>query len=387
MFFALTVTACLGGPMDREPLSAGEPEEDAPTRRRPPIREGGRMPPDRRVPMGGGDEDDGGWTLVEVRDAKAREAVCNDGQPATWFVRPGAEGQTRWVVFLEGGGLCSSVQECDRRPPMRKSPATAMRPPPSQGIFSTDASKNPDFHDWNAVFLPYCSSDFWIGDAPASSSNGSYAFRGARIVDAVIEDLKQGVEAMPPLSGATDLLLGGGSAGSMGVRHHIDAVASSLKGVRVLGLADSGFEPFAAAGLPSPADARVSEQLAMWKPRVDASCEKAAGTEKCLDFLFVMDHVEAPMFVYMDQFDANALGRARIADRGSPEAGRFAGAVREGLKRFPASFSTQAGIHVLSIKDNFSDLKVPAQGGRYSLAEVLGGWVFDRPVPRHVAAE
>ena len=31
--------------------------------------------------------------------------------------------------------------------------------------------------------------------------------------------------------------------------------------------------------------------------------------------------------------------------------------------------------------------RLPADGGRYSMADVLGGWVFDRPVPRHVAAQ
>ena len=358
---------CIGGPSNAE----GPPIE----RRSPP----------ERPPLAGG----AGWSHTTVRDGARREAVCNDGQPATFFVRPGSgDGKASWVVFLEGGGLCSSIEECNRRPAVRRSPAPAKRPVPSTGILSTDAASNPDFHDWNAAFLPYCSSDFWLGDRAASEATGGFAFRGARIVDAIVEDLKAGVDGMPPLQGADTLLMVGGSAGSMGVRHHVDHVAASLQGTRVLGVADSGFEPWKQAKLPSPEDARIADELRLWKPRLDASCVQAVGIERCLEQASALDHVQAPLFVYMDQFDTNAYTRANIPNRECDEATRFSRAVREGLERFDGSFSTRAGIHVLTIKDNFSDLAVvdPETKGRYTFADVLGNWVFDRPGPKHVAA-
>jgi len=47
------------------------------------------------------------------------------------------------------------------------------------GIFSTVQANNP-FANANMVFVKYCSSDSWFGDAPASSATWGFSFRGSR---------------------------------------------------------------------------------------------------------------------------------------------------------------------------------------------------------------
>ena len=37
------------------------------------------------------------------------------------------------------------------------------------GMFSDNAQDNPYFHCANHVYVPYCTSDSWTGDKPASS--------------------------------------------------------------------------------------------------------------------------------------------------------------------------------------------------------------------------
>ena len=53
------------------------------------------------------------WELVLLTDAAAKAgAVCLDGSPGGYQIRPGAPGNKRWVVFHQGGGWCNSDESC-----------------------------------------------------------------------------------------------------------------------------------------------------------------------------------------------------------------------------------------------------------------------------------
>ena len=56
-----------------------------------------------------------------------------------------------------------------------------------KGIFSTSGEENPNFYGFRTVFVPYCSSDLWLGNRIEAST---LSFRGRAIVVAVLEDLK-----------------------------------------------------------------------------------------------------------------------------------------------------------------------------------------------------
>ena len=53
----------------------------------------------------------------EVTNASQRGAVCNDHTPAIFYVDDdgASRSSTKWMVFLEGGGLCTSAVECASR--------------------------------------------------------------------------------------------------------------------------------------------------------------------------------------------------------------------------------------------------------------------------------
>ena len=57
------------------------------------------------------------------------------------------------------------------------------------GIFATDGSSQ--WGNANRVYVKYCSSDLWSGDVGASAATFGYAFRGARIVAAVVNELME----------------------------------------------------------------------------------------------------------------------------------------------------------------------------------------------------
>lgn len=107
------------------------------------------------------------------------------------------------------------------------------------GILSSDQNENPYYFDANHVFIPYCSSDNWSGDA-AAKSNTEFNFQGARIIRNVINDLLD-----RGMTNGKVLLLTGSSAGAGGVIVNLDSVADYLhslgSSIQVRGVADSGW--------------------------------------------------------------------------------------------------------------------------------------------------
>ncbi|KAK4044976.1 hypothetical protein OUZ56_032382 [Daphnia magna] len=178
-----------------------------------------------------------------VANAAARNAICNDGSPAVYYVRRGAGcGAKRWIVALEGGGSCNTVDECRARAVALKSSKNAPDTMNFGGILSEDTKINPDFFSANAAFINYCSSDNWVGERPASAASDGLAFRGHDIFQAVLEDLEQSaLTGATPLKESTELLLVGSSAGGLGVLGNADALAARYPALRVRALADAGW--------------------------------------------------------------------------------------------------------------------------------------------------
>ena len=100
----------------------------------------------------------------------ASEARCLDGTPAGFYLEQGHD-STRWVIWLQGGGVCSSMQDCKDREVTdlgsswgwykRREGGSA-----GDALMSNSESDNPDFHSWNRVYIPCVSySPEWV---PAS---------------------------------------------------------------------------------------------------------------------------------------------------------------------------------------------------------------------------
>lgn len=195
-------------------------------------------------------------------------AVCNDGTPATMFVRRYAKksDKNRWVIFLLGGGNCKTGQDCaerwcsfDTNYGANKMSTAFLRDRgvkksiDGNGIFSRDVSIN-NFAGWNHVFVFYCSSDDWQGSASnvhlsAKDTNGNpidylINFRGADIVEAVIGTLQREPRGepvayrdsttgedleLPDIDKAELVMFTGSSAGGNGVKNNVDRVGELLR--------------------------------------------------------------------------------------------------------------------------------------------------------------
>jgi hypothetical protein len=301
------------------------------------------------------------------------DSLCNDGSPAVAYVRPAPSNSPnadKWIVLLQGGSSCADANDCLSRfctletDPEVWDKAGRMSSLGTPGAIEiragllADAPAN-DFGDWNHVLGYYCTSDLWSGSAPekletaagpwdpeiplpaTSSWEYEIQFRGEDVVNDLFDTLRgtKGVVvpesgdleyAMPDLDDASLLLFAGGSAGSNGVRHHLDRIAAELapSGVEVLGVLDAALSPgyydpaYSWANAPFAsyddlgANFMVPRFRELWETddsALDASClasiaATGQGEWYCMDTIYTLLHeIETPTFVRSDLTDPLGL--------------------------------------------------------------------------------
>jgi hypothetical protein len=170
-------------------------------------------------------------------------AICNDGSVGGYFYKPATDPklQNTYLVYLRGGGQCYDEVSCQARNTSRPDLMSSLFFPSSityQGIFDSNPYISP-YAGAHMASLAYCSSDGYIGDAPASEDTWGWHFRGQRLVRQFILTLisKHGL-----VSGST-VLLAGGSAGARGMMSLADLIISQYlpAGIRVACWLDSPY--------------------------------------------------------------------------------------------------------------------------------------------------
>lgn len=183
-----------------------------------------------------------GFVYHAVRDADKIGAVCLDGSTPGYYVRQGsAEAGKNWIIYLQGGAWCESEKACSGRSRMHLGSSLFFKPLGNPGgILSNSAKENPEFHDWNVAYLPYCDGSSFSGNRsdPVEFEGSLLYFRGFRILDSTISELLSDTS----LKEARNVVFSGTSAGGLAVMLHADYVRSKLpKHAHFRSLADSGF--------------------------------------------------------------------------------------------------------------------------------------------------
>ncbi|XP_026441338.1 pectin acetylesterase 5-like [Papaver somniferum] len=177
--------------------------------------------------------------LILLRNAQQKGAVCLDGSsPGYHFSKGFDSGTENWLLHIEGGGWCDTVESCTLRKGTALGSSKFMfRRVPFTGIFSSNESQNPDFFNWNKVKIRYCDGASFVGNQSEPESGSGLFFRGQLIWDAVMEELLS-----LGLATARQALLSGYSAGGLAALIHCDAFQEMLpKEVNVKCLSDAGF--------------------------------------------------------------------------------------------------------------------------------------------------
>ncbi|CAL5019049.1 unnamed protein product [Urochloa decumbens] len=177
--------------------------------------------------------------ITYVESAVAKGAVCLDGSaPAYHLARGSGSGANSWLVHFEGGGWCNNVTTCLQRKHTRLGSSKEMATQIAfSGILSDRPDYSPDFYNWNKVKVRYCDGSSFTGDVQQVDPTTKLYYRGARIWQAVMEDLlAKGMDK------AQNALISGCSAGGLTSILHCDRFHELLPvGARVKCLSDAGF--------------------------------------------------------------------------------------------------------------------------------------------------
>ncbi|KAH0643887.1 hypothetical protein KY289_034861 [Solanum tuberosum] len=129
--------------------------------------------------------------LTILQTAVAKGAVCLDGSPPAYHLDRGSgTGVNNWVISVEGGGWCQNVAQCLLRKNSKYGSSAKMENQVFfSGMLSNEQKFNPEFYNWNRVFVRYCDGGSFTGDVEAIDPGTGLHYRGARIFKAIMEEL------------------------------------------------------------------------------------------------------------------------------------------------------------------------------------------------------
>jgi hypothetical protein len=235
------------------------------------------------------------WTWVDIPGS-----ACGDGSATGFGVNLTTKSKDV-LIFLEGGGACWDGSSCWGTIPtafyMSGYTAAQLTSDPQLSVLyvlnRSDAS-NP-FKDFNLVFIPYCSGDAFAGasitDFDLSGTVKQTHFVGAANMKLFLERL------VPTFADATEVWLGGDSAGGFGAAINYGRVRAAFAGKKVNVLDDSG-PPIA----PDPQ--RWALWLNTWDIALPPDCpECSLGPGAFVDYY--RDHIPDGKFALISyQFDS-----------------------------------------------------------------------------------
>ncbi|KAJ1431183.1 Pectinacetylesterase/NOTUM [Sesbania bispinosa] len=177
--------------------------------------------------------------ITYLQSAVTKGAVCLDGSPPAYHFDKGfGSGNNSWLVQFEGGGWCNNVTSCLARKNGRLGSSKQMgKQIAFSGILNNQRMFNPDFYNWNRIKVRYCDGSSFTGDVEAVNPVTKLHFRGARIFNAVIEDL-----LAKGMKNARNAIISGCSAGGLTSVLHCDRFRALLpSGAKVKCLSDAGY--------------------------------------------------------------------------------------------------------------------------------------------------
>ncbi|RAL45032.1 hypothetical protein DM860_003791 [Cuscuta australis] len=131
-------------------------------------------------------------TLVNPTFLRDKKAVCLTGNRAAYYFLPGSgDALNNWLVFIPSGGWCENFTSCVEYN-LSHGTGTPSHPSPADifsGILSSQKLENPDFYNWNRIYVRYCDGSSFTGNSKKFQNDTMLYFRGARIFKAVTKEL------------------------------------------------------------------------------------------------------------------------------------------------------------------------------------------------------
>ncbi|XP_042055873.1 pectin acetylesterase 11-like [Salvia splendens] len=259
--------------------------------------------------------------IISLLDsAIAKGAVCLDGTPPAYAYRPGfGDGVDNWHIFLEGGAWCQNVDECLTRTKIpsgssAKLISTKNGSVPFSGMLANNSTFNPDFYNWHVFKIFYCDGSSFMSDVEDVDPKHNLTYRGARIYDAMMDELLR-----IGMGNAKNALLSGISAGGLATILHCDKFQSLFhKTTRVKCLSDSGFfihgEHFIGGDLRESFFSGVVSTHGLTNT-LPTSCTFKFSPTLCLFPENLVPDVQTPLFLIESSFDSYQISQTLFKDK------------------------------------------------------------------------
>ncbi|CAM6089096.1 unnamed protein product [Calypogeia fissa] len=279
-----------------------------------------------------------GWQDNEVNISiveRALEigAVCLDGSPPAYFLDRGSgEGASKWLVFHEGGSWCQNADDCLERSYTELGSSTMM--PPREwlgGILSSSPIDNPDFYNWNRVFLKYCDGGSFNGDVSDPMDMGlpntllingtapvaKIFFRGQRIWKALMEELME-----KGMKDAQKALLAGCSAGGLATILHCDQYRDLMPETTLVKcMSDAGFF----LDMPDISGVQTIEafygnvvQLHDMAKNLPKYCTSEREATRCIFPEYIIPGLKTPFFILNPAYDTWQMNNILVPSSADP---------------------------------------------------------------------
>ncbi|KAF5750946.1 Pectinacetylesterase family protein isoform 1 [Tripterygium wilfordii] len=258
--------------------------------------------------------------LTLLHSAKDRGAFCLDGSlPGYHFQRGFGSGSRNWVLHIEGGGWCNTIESCSLRTRTALGSSKYMdRQVRFTGILSHEASQNPDFYNWNKVKIRYCDGASLAGHPESEFKNGTKLFfRGQLIWEALMDELLS-----LGLSNAEQALLSGCSAGGLASLIHCDDFREIMpKNAAVKCLADAGFfldEKDVLGNRTMRSFFQDVVQLQGVEKSLDKNFVAGMESSKCLFPREIFKSMKTPVFIVNPAYDFWQIQHILVPDESDP---------------------------------------------------------------------
>ncbi|KAG8044607.1 hypothetical protein GUJ93_ZPchr0151g33457 [Zizania palustris] len=245
------------------------------------------------------------WLFVDWEILFPLTRVCLDGSPPAYHLARGfGSGVNSWLVHFEGGGWCSNVTTCLERKRTRLGSSKKMAKQIAfSGILSNTPDYNPGFYNWNKVKVRYCDGSSFTGDVEQVDPATKLHYRGARVWQAVMEDL-----LTKGMNKAHNALISGCSAGGLTSILHCDRFRDLFhEDAKVKCLSDAGFfiNEKDIAGVDYIA-AFFNDVVATHgsAENLPSSCTSKLPPSMCFFPQNVVEQIDTPLFILNAAYDS-----------------------------------------------------------------------------------
>tara|TARA_B110000503_G_scaffold44375_1_gene72433 strand:+ start:311 stop:2074 length:1764 start_codon:yes stop_codon:yes gene_type:complete len=158
------------------------------------------------------------------------QAKCNSGSQASFYQSNDEIGKKVFIYFPGGDVARTEADFIQRKSKLKKSLLIDSN---KKSLSLEGGFKEINDAGYSIIYVPYCSSDIFMGDHEHQIKDEEVPFKGKKIVEAIEKQLR------PDLENANEIVLAGTSAGSIAISANLQIFTKRYKSARIRTLHDS----------------------------------------------------------------------------------------------------------------------------------------------------